>query len=82
MNRSFYFSLFTTLKYKNNLVGLIIGITVALAALLLFVPPLTDFFEFNTLSANQLLVSLFAGSISVLWYEAVKWIKRIKAKKN
>ena len=82
VNRSFYFSLFTTLKYKNNLVGLIIGITIALAALLLFVPPLTDFFEFNTLSANQLLVSLFAGSISVLWYEAVKWGKRTKAKKN
>ncbi|MBT2161494.1 cation-translocating P-type ATPase [Zobellia barbeyronii] len=82
VNRSFYFSLFTTLKYKNNLVGLIIGITMALAALLLFVPPLTDFFEFNTLSASQLLVSLFAGSISVLWYEAVKWGKRTKAKKN
>ncbi|WP_368662391.1 HAD-IC family P-type ATPase [Zobellia laminariae] len=82
VNRSFYFSLFTTLKYKNNLVGIIIGITVALAALLLFIPPLTDFFEFNTLSVNQLLVSLFAGSISVLWYEAVKWGKRTKAKKN
>ncbi|CAM4290713.1 cation-translocating P-type ATPase [Zobellia nedashkovskayae] len=82
VNRSFYFSLFTTLKYKNNLVGLIIGITVALAALLLFIPPLTDFFEFNTLSVNQLLVSLFAGSISVLWYEVVKWGQRIKAKKS
>ncbi|CAM4276202.1 cation-translocating P-type ATPase [Zobellia nedashkovskayae] len=82
VNRSFYFSLFTTLKYKNNLVGLIIGTTVALAALLLFIPPLTDFFEFNTLSVNQLLVSLFAGSISVLWYEVVKWGQRIKAKKS
>ncbi|MGP1993166.1 cation-translocating P-type ATPase [Zobellia laminariae] len=82
VNRSFYFSLFTTLKYKNNLVGLIIGITIALAALLLFVPPLTAFFEFNTLSASQLLVSLFAGSISVLWYETVKWGKRTKAQKN
>ena len=79
VNRSFYFSLFTTLKYKNNLVGLIIGVTIALSALLLYVPPLTAFFEFKTLTLNQLSISLLAGSISVLWYELVKMGKRAKA---
>lgn len=35
INRSFYFSLWTTLHYKNNLVGYIIGLTVGLSLLLL-----------------------------------------------
>ena len=76
VNRSFYFSIGTTLKYKNKLVPLIIGITIFMAALLLFVPPLTKFFEFTTLNTDQLLVSFFAGSVSVLWYELVKIVRR------
>ncbi|NNE78544.1 MAG: cation-translocating P-type ATPase, partial [Pricia sp.] len=76
VNRSFYFSVLTTLKYRNNLVPLIISVTVAIAALLLFVPSFTAFFKFQTLNLNQLMVCILAGSISVLWYEVVKWRKR------
>jgi Ca2+-transporting ATPase len=78
VNRSFYFSIFTTLKYKNNLVPLIIGITITIAALLLLVPPITAFFNFKTLTLSQLLVCILAGSFSVLWYELVKWRKRCR----
>lgn len=80
VNRSFYFSILQTLKYKNNLVPLVIGITVAIAALLLFVPSFTAFFKFQTLSLGQLLSSILAGSVSVLWYELVKLRKRLMAK--
>lgn len=80
VNRSFYYSIWTTLKYKNNLVPLIIGITLILSALLLFVPPLTRFFQFETLNTNQLGIAVLAGMISVLWYEIVKGIKRAKGK--
>lgn len=80
VNRSFYYSIWTTLKYKNNLVPLIIGITLILSALLLFVPPLTRFFQFETLNTNQLSIVVIAGMISVLWYEIVKGIKRAKGK--
>ncbi|CAN0482574.1 unnamed protein product, partial [Hapterophycus canaliculatus] len=66
VNRSFYFSIFATSRYKNNLVPLIIGITITIAALLLFVPPFTAFFQFETLNLNQLLVCLFSGAVSVL----------------
>ena len=76
VNRSFYFSILTTLKYKNRLVPLIIGITVSIAALLLFVPSFTAFFGFQTLSIPQLLICILAGSASVLWYELVKWGSR------
>lgn len=76
VNRSFLFSVITTLKYRNNLVLIIIGITLAIAFLLLYVKPLTEFFEFETLTFVQLLISIGAGFISVIWYEMIKWKKR------
>tara|TARA_R110000868_G_scaffold136879_1_gene350035 strand:+ start:12075 stop:14642 length:2568 start_codon:yes stop_codon:yes gene_type:complete len=80
VNRSFYYSLWTTLKYRNNLVPIIIGITIVLAALLLLVPPFTNFFQFETLNWKQLGISVIAGMLSVLWYEIVKRVKRARGK--
>lgn len=80
VNRSFYYSIFTTLKYKNSLIPLIIGITVTLSLLLLYVPALTRFFEFKSLSFTQLGTSFLVGAVSVLWFELVKWRKRSKNK--
>ena len=76
-NRSFYYSIFTTIKYKNNLVLLIIGITIAMTGLLLYLKPLTDFFKFESLNLFQLTISIGIGFLSVIWYEIIKWIKRI-----
>jgi Ca2+-transporting ATPase len=78
INRSFYYSIFTTLKYKNNMVLFIIFITIALVGLILFVKPLTSFFEFETLNWVQILTCTAIGFISVIWFEIVKLIKRIK----
>ncbi len=80
INRSFYYSIWTTLKYKNKLVGYIIGITVLLMGLMLFVQPLNNFFEFEILTITQLLICIGIGFISVVWYEIVKWIKRKASK--
>lgn len=82
VNRSFHYSVLTTLKYKNNLVPLIIFATVILTALLLFVPPLTRFFEFQRLNANQISIPMGIGFLSVIWYEIVKWNKRVKNRKK
>jgi Ca2+-transporting ATPase len=81
VNRSFYYSIFTTLGYKNNLVSIIIGITIIITGLLLYVKPLTEFFYFEYLDSNQLFIAIGVGSISVLWYELVKLWKR-NFKKN
>lgn len=78
VNRSFYYSIFTTLRYKNNLVPLIIGITLLIYALLLFVDPLTVFFGLDHLTPGQLGVAAGAGFVSVIWFEGYKWIKRMK----
>jgi len=76
VNRSFIYSIFTTFQYKNNLVPIIIGITIAITLSLLFVPPFTKFFEFERLDINLIGISVGVGLMSALWYEIVKWWKR------
>ena len=78
VNRSFFYSFFTTLKYKNNLVLLIISITIAMTMVLIYIKPLALFFKFEYLGFVQLLISVASGFLSVIWYEAVKWKKRNK----
>ncbi len=78
INRSFYYSILTTLKYKNNLVLGIIFLTISIVGLILYVKPLTVFFEFEPLNGLQLLTCFTVGFLSVIWYEMVKFIKRIK----
>ncbi|KOY84339.1 haloacid dehalogenase [bacterium 336/3] len=82
INRSFYYSIFTTLKYKNNMLLLIIFITTAIVGLILYLQPLTTFFQFDTLNILQLLICIIIGFISVIWFEIVKLIKRTKTNKK
>lgn len=76
MNRSFYYSIFTTLRYKNNLVPIIIGITIFITALLLYIQPFAVFFAFEPLKTIPLVIAIGAGFLSVIWYEIVKLWKR------
>jgi Ca2+-transporting ATPase len=78
VNRSFYYSIFATLMYKNNLVLLIISITLVLLGLLIFVPPLANFFGFAPMNIAQFGICTAIGFISVIWFEVVKWWKRRK----
>jgi Ca2+-transporting ATPase len=82
VNRSFYYSVFTTIKYKNRLVPLVVGITIFITALLLFVKPLNQFFQFEILESSLILKSIGVGLLSVIWFEAVKWVKRSKGIKK
>lgn len=75
-NRSFYYSIWTTLKYKNSMVPFIIMATVIMLGLLLFVDPLTSFFEFERLTLLQLLISSGVGFLAVIWIEVYKLAKR------
>ena len=78
VNRSFYYSLFSTMRYKNKLVPLIIGITLLMTGLFVYVPGLSRFLDFVPLSFPQLVVCIAIGVTSVSWYELVKWTKRIR----
>jgi Ca2+-transporting ATPase len=60
-------------------VGLIIGATIIISASLLYIEPLSNFFEFHRLNLPQLAISLLIGFVSVIWFEGVKWWKRTTA---
>jgi Ca2+-transporting ATPase len=75
-NRSFYYSIFTTIRYKNNLVLIIIGITIVLTSLLLFVPIFSKFFLFEIVDYTQIGFSILVGFVSVIWIEFYKLFKR------
>jgi Ca2+-transporting ATPase len=60
-------------------VGLIIGITILLTGLLLFIPAFSKFFLFEMVSVTQIGICVLVGSISVLWVEIYKVFKRRKS---
>ncbi|MFI5150203.1 MAG: cation-translocating P-type ATPase [Bacteroidia bacterium] len=77
VNRSFHYSILTTLHYKNKLVPLIIGITVGLSTILIYLTPVSVFFGLEAMNPMQFLLSTGTGFISVIWYELVKWQRRL-----
>ena len=81
-NRSFYYSIFTTIRYKNNLVLIIIGITIGITTLLLSVPIFLEFFMFEKVNAFQIGLSILVGFVSVMWIEIYKIVKRSRTLNN
>lgn len=76
VNRSFYYSIFTTLKYKNYLVWLIIGITLLFIAVLLFVPSVQHIFLLVSLSPRLIVICMLSGLVGTFWLELYKLFKR------
>lgn len=75
-NRSFYHSIFETLKNPN---ALLTGITVTVLILLLiilYVAPVSDFFHVTGLHIIELFTTMVIGAASVLWFEIYKFRKR------
>ncbi len=76
VNRSFYYSIITTLQYKNKMVPFIICTTILISGLLLYVTPLVKFFQFERLNILQFGICLSVGFLSVIWIEFTKLWKR------
>lgn len=72
VNRSFRYTIFTTIRYKNWLVPLIIGISLVFVLLLLFVPPVRDLFSLVQLRGSDIGYCLLAAAAGTLWIELVK----------
>ena len=80
VNRSFYYSIFTTLRYKNNLLtGMVIS-TILMLAIMLYVPPVIHFFKFKHPGIKPLLICIIVGFLSVIWIEFFKYFQRKKNK--
>lgn len=72
VNRSFYYSVFTTLKYKNNLIFLIIGISLIVLTGALYFPPAVALFQLTELSLMQIIISFLTAMICTGWIEFYK----------
>lgn len=76
VNRSFYYSILTTLGYKNKLVALILVLTLLLLLVILYLKPVNDFFGLDIPGAGQLFICFSVAVLSVGWIEVFKWYKR------
>jgi Ca2+-transporting ATPase len=73
VNRSYYYSLVTTLKYRNILIPLMIAATTIFVGLLFYIPPFRDFFDFGIPTSRQVILAIAVGFASVFWFEIYKW---------
>lgn len=76
VNRSFYFSVFTTLKYKNVLMALVLSATLAMLAMIIYIPSFAAFFKIASLNLMQIGWTLATAFVSVGWFEFYKLVKR------
>ncbi|HEY5369980.1 MAG TPA: cation-translocating P-type ATPase [Hanamia sp.] len=82
VNRSFYFSALTSLRNENALLRMIIIATLALLAMILYIPSFSSFFKITSLNGLQISWAIATAFVSVVWFEFYKLKKRKKAKMN
>ena len=75
-NRSWRRTMWETLGQPNQALWWVVGGAIALLSVVLYVPPLRAVFRFATLHGDDLLVCVGAGAFGVLWFEALKVIRR------
>lgn len=81
VNRSFYYSMLESFKNRNVLLAGISVLVVLLLLIILYVSPVSEFFSVTALSIKELGLALLTASVSVLWFEIYKFIKRLYFKK-
>jgi len=75
-NRSWSRTIWATLRSANIALGWVFGGAIILLLLVLYVPFLRKLFHFAFLHPDDLLICLFAGVCSILWFEGVKVFKK------
>lgn len=78
VNRSFYFSVWSSFKYKNPLIWLIILISFLMLLLMIYQPGLAAFFKLRMLSVLQISFAAGIGFCAVIWFEIYKYFLRLK----
>ena len=76
VNRSFKYTIFTTIRYKNNLVPLIILITLVFIAAAVYLPAVSNLFRLNPLSLRVLFTCAGVALAGTCWMEIWKLVKR------
>jgi Ca2+-transporting ATPase len=71
-NRSFTYSILTTIRYKNLLIPLILVVSLGILLMALYVPVVRNLFLFAELKPMELLSSFMVAFAAVMWVEVGK----------
>ena len=77
-NRSWSRTIGETMRNPNPALWWVIGGSAVLLAIVLYVPVIREMFHFSRLHANDLVLCLVCGSMSVVWFEIVKRLRLMK----
>ncbi|OPY25585.1 MAG: putative copper-exporting P-type ATPase A [Methanobacterium sp. PtaU1.Bin242] len=77
-NRSWSRTIFATLSSPNKALWWVIGGAFLFLGLVLYTEPLRNLFGFSVLNLGDLLMCLIAGFLSILWFEALKYIGKLR----
>lgn len=72
VNRSFHYSIFTTIRYSNKLISIILTLSLIVLGLSLFLAPVRNIFQFTALPGSEILLCLGASFAGVMWVELYK----------
>lgn len=75
VNRSWSHTVIGGLLTKNVALWWVTAATIVMLALLLWFPATRDLFQFSVMHPGDLLISLAAGLVSVVWFEAYKFVR-------
>lgn len=76
VNRSFVHSIFKTIRYKNNLIPIIISVTLLFIAASIYVPFIRDIFLLTTISVSSIVSCALVAMVGTLWIEPWKIARR------
>lgn len=79
-NRSWTRTIIESLRTPNSALWWVIGGALLFLALILSFEPLRELFQFNTLHLNDIIICFVAGSVSILWFEGLKIIQRLRGR--
>ena len=79
VNRSFFYSMVSSIKNRNRLFPIVIGLTLALLFAILYIDAFAGFFKVTGLSFQEVGITILVAGASVLWFEFYKLYKRITA---
>jgi Ca2+-transporting ATPase len=75
-NRFWSTNIISGLRFKNTALYVIIGFTLVILGLVLYLPGLRDLFRFAPLHFNDLGICLGAAALCIFWFEIVKLFGR------
>ena len=74
-NRSWSNTILQTIRSPNKALWWVLTGALIFLGLVIYFPPLQQLFRFCPLNPGDILVCTVAGTLSVLWFEVLKWLK-------